>query len=173
VSQIVKQLEGAERGRDNSYHPDGDLLSFENDNKNNQEYKSKLAVKLRKGFGFENSADDSANVSQGIDGDESEEEKAPIVDRIAAGFGNAFGIFNDKSPQETPQERSAITGHLEVDTPFSPGTNAWLQQKGTGAALMEKMGRSTWANLKKEGLLKHKTNLVSNEIYDELTDENG
>lgn len=171
MSKIVKQLEGAERVPDNSYQPDT-LFSFEKDNKNNQEYKSKLAVQLKKGFGFENSADDSANVSQGIDGDESEEEKAPIVDRISAGFGNAFGIFKEKPVKDIAKERSTIKGHTEVDPSLSTATNKWLQQKGTGATSMEKLGRSTWANLKKEGTLKPSPISVSNEIYEESADEN-
>ena len=56
VSQLVRQLEGAEHGKETSFRPDE--LS--------KEYKSKFSKKLKKGFGFDDSStpiDDSANVS--------------------------------------------------------------------------------------------------------------
>lgn len=101
-----------------------------------------LLGKMKQGFSlFEGKADESGNVSDGVE----EEEKVAIVDRIAAGFGGLFNQDNVSRIVESDKPSDKDTSNITIGS----ATNKWLQTK-VGAGMMDKIGRSTWANLVKE-----------------------
>jgi hypothetical protein len=102
-----------------------------------------LIDKMQKGFSlFEGKADESGNVSDGVE----EEEKVTIVDRIAAGFG---GLFNQENVSRIVESDKPSDDKDTSNITIGSATNKWLQSK-VGAGMMDKIGRSTWANLVKE-----------------------